>query len=558
MKKVVIVGAGISGLTVAHELVEKGFEVEVYEKGSVAGGMARSTRTAKGVPSEHSWRGYGPFYYNAFEIMSRIPIGQKLIDVVKNERTIITYKGQRYDITEFVPKHPGGSIINRLVRSHEPLEKVWKDSNVEWHMKNPYVLKLLDKYKIGNSVEPDVTDNLAQSGIDFKLLSNSREETNINIFDYPYLAYLFVKYALVNKRRNNSTRLIDVVWPLQESSRDYLLEFISGPGWGFDKNTISVNHFAFFVYQSLYSGNHPWQVMNQPTSEAWIDPWVEHLKKLGVTFHFSAKMKSFSPEGVMIDDTLVKGDEYVIAVPPKIDVPHDQISFRFGFRKKISFEKHNIAFVLLDSEYNITFYPQDESWSPDVKLGPVASLWSGTVIDGKNAVKLRPKELLAEIKRQFLQSKYIRDIISEEDIVYEEIFEDWYWSESKGRLVSRNPKWVNQIDEVRELNTTEHPNVWKAGAHTKTTIDIWSMESAVESGKLASNLILEKYNLDKCLVMSHKVKFSTIDDPFYDFGLPHVLDCFFITLVLFLAMKLLQKRFLSVHHGVRHRKTTRY
>ena len=68
--KVVIIGAGIAGLTAAHELVDKGFQVEVYEKGEVAGGMARSVRTSKGVPSEHSWRGYAPFYFNAFEIMS--------------------------------------------------------------------------------------------------------------------------------------------------------------------------------------------------------------------------------------------------------------------------------------------------------------------------------------------------------------------------------------------------------------------------------------------------------------------------------------------------------
>ena len=40
------------------------------------------------------------------------------------------------------------------------------------------------------------------------------------------------------------------------------------------------------------------------------------------------------------------------------------------------------------------------------------------------------------------------------------------------------------------------------------------MESAVESGKLASNLILEKYNLKKCLVMSHTVELGKIDDPF--------------------------------------------
>jgi cytochrome b involved in lipid metabolism len=535
--KVVIFGAGISGLTVAHELVEKGFEVEVYEKDTVAGGMARSTRTSKNVPSEHSWRGYAPFYYNAFEIMSRIPIDRKLQDYEKNDRNIITYKGQMYDITEFVPKHPGGSVINKALNSNIPLEKVWKQNGVDWHMKNPYVLKLLEKYKIDSNVPPDVTDNLAQSGIDFKLLSNKRENTGISFIDYPYLGYLFVKHAIVNKRRNNETKVIDVVWPLQENSKDYLLDYISGPGWGFDKDTISTNHFAFFVYKSLYSGNYPWQVMNQPTSEAWIDPWVSHLVSKGVKFFFSSKMTEVSPEGAIIDGQLVQGDEYVLAIPPEISKPHDQISFRFGFRKKISFEKHNIAFVLLDSEYNITFYPQDEHWSKDVNLGPVVSLWSGTIINGKNAVKLRPKELLKEVKRQFLQSKYIRDFISEDDIVYEEIFEDWYWSESKGRLVSRNPKWVNRVNEVRELNTTEYPNVWKAGAHTKTTMDIWSMESAVESGKLVSNLILEKYNLKKCLVMSHAVEIGKIDDPFYNLGLPHILDCFFIILVLFTVFK---------------------
>jgi hypothetical protein len=93
------------------------------------------------------------------------------------------------------------------------------------------------------------------------------------------------------------------------------------------------------------------------------------------------------------------------------------------------------------------------------------------------------------------------------------------------------------VNEVRPLNITEYPNIWVTGAHTRTTIDVWSMESAVESGKLASNLILEKYNLKKCLVMSHEIKFAKIDDPFYTVGLPHVLDCLLITLILFILMK---------------------
>jgi hypothetical protein len=265
-----------------------------------------------------------------------------------------------------------------------------------------------------------------------------------------------------------------------------------------------------------------------------------------VQFHFNSNFESITPDGAIVNGEVVQADEYVIATPPKIKYVANQVSFRFGFNRKISFEKHNISFVLLDSEYNITFYPQDENWSKDVYLGPVVSLWSGTVTKGNNAVKLKQKELLAEIKRQFLQSKYIKNIISESDIVYEEIFEDWVWDPKSKRLVSKNPAWGNHVNEIRPLNSTEHPNIWIAGAHTKTTTDVWCMESAVESGKLASNLILEKYKKKKCVVMSHKIKFATFDDQFYDLGLPHFLDCFLITLVivfivtLFHQMKLFQ------------------
>ena len=74
MVKVNIYGCGISGLTIAHELIEKGFNVEMYEKKSIAGGMARTFRYNNEVPTEHSWRGFGPFYKNTYDIMKRIPI----------------------------------------------------------------------------------------------------------------------------------------------------------------------------------------------------------------------------------------------------------------------------------------------------------------------------------------------------------------------------------------------------------------------------------------------------------------------------------------------------
>ena len=72
MKTILIFGGGITGLTIAHELIGKGFNVKLFEAGDVLGGMAKSTRYDNGVPSEHSWRGYGPFYLNFFHISTYI------------------------------------------------------------------------------------------------------------------------------------------------------------------------------------------------------------------------------------------------------------------------------------------------------------------------------------------------------------------------------------------------------------------------------------------------------------------------------------------------------
>lgn len=40
--KVIVLGGGVAGLSAAHELVERGFTVEVFERGTIPGGKARS------------------------------------------------------------------------------------------------------------------------------------------------------------------------------------------------------------------------------------------------------------------------------------------------------------------------------------------------------------------------------------------------------------------------------------------------------------------------------------------------------------------------------------
>ena len=57
------------------------------------------------------------------------------------------YEGHVYDVTDFISKHPGGSVI--LKAGGKNLKSVWEEEGVSWHMKNIYVANTLEKYKIG-------------------------------------------------------------------------------------------------------------------------------------------------------------------------------------------------------------------------------------------------------------------------------------------------------------------------------------------------------------------------------------------------------------------------
>ena len=62
-KKVIVLGGGVAGMSEAHELAERGFQVTVYEKKMIPGGKARSVPVPKtgkdgrpDLPGEHGFR----------------------------------------------------------------------------------------------------------------------------------------------------------------------------------------------------------------------------------------------------------------------------------------------------------------------------------------------------------------------------------------------------------------------------------------------------------------------------------------------------------------------
>jgi uncharacterized protein with NAD-binding domain and iron-sulfur cluster len=84
-----IIGGGIAGLTAAFELVEQGYDVTIIERNDIVGGLARTYQdeTKKICPYEYSWRAYGNWYQNVYDIMKRIPFNNK--EMVYDKLTVI-------------------------------------------------------------------------------------------------------------------------------------------------------------------------------------------------------------------------------------------------------------------------------------------------------------------------------------------------------------------------------------------------------------------------------------------------------------------------------------
>jgi len=525
MYDIIIFGGGIAGLTVAHELIKKNLKILVVEKDNDFGGMARSNIEKNNLPSEHSWRGYAPFYNNTFQLMKEIPYNTKT-----------------------------------------------------------------------------VYDNLTIP-IEFYLLHDNIKEyrPKLSFNDYFILSTLGANYLLSDKRREKYyTYQIEPFLKknLSRDGYDMIINFITGPGYGMNKNEVSLGHLFHFMNISIvHNNNHlhdndikkynhttGWHVTNGPTNDVWINPWVKYLYKQGVDFANNMELVEIIHENNKIISTkvkqgttikILKARDYVIAINPynSVDIfkksnmdkhyntfslltnttKSKQISFRIGINKNINYPIQNIAFVMNDSEFNITWYPQEKHWT--YKL-PIKSLWSGTIIDfekngllfNKTAELLNTDELKQEIIFQILRSKSFQKIIydnnnfniTKEDIDYIEIWYEWDFINNKQE--PKYEKWVNNCnnEKFRPSQETEFENMFLSGSHTQTTIVIWSMEGAVESGKITANLILNKYNKNEIIYYKHLdplfIRFMhKIDNILYNYKLPNILNVILFIIIMIIV-----------------------
>jgi uncharacterized protein with NAD-binding domain and iron-sulfur cluster len=545
MKSIVIFGAGIAGLSAAHELAQLGYSVSVYESTDQPGGFFRSSRlNQNNMPTEYSWHGMGPWYHNAFDLMQHIPFNEKgsIYDLALSRPLDFgifpdTDKAQFYEGLKSIPKMFRMNTWEFIKWSYLML-KAWTSNN---RSKIKY-----DKLNAAQAWKP--------------LLKDKAYKTWRSCFG-PWIGSDWSKVSLQTTGEFFKKQLTSK--PPHPHKADQ-----EGPAWTQDAGI-------------------GWLLLKGPSSEYWFNPWVKYLKEKGVKFFWEKALTKLEFDGTHIlsafcGEEKIQGEIYILAINPFITAdilsetpalerqeelklfkpliqggPHIQVSFRLAFSEKIKFPRVRTAIVVSDSEFNLTLFAEEQVWDKEVDLGQnIRSLWTGTScissipgrIYHKPVNTCTKEEFIEEVKAQIFSCGALNVLIKEANngrglkefpLIKIEVWREWEFS--RAGIKPLQPKWVNTTNTQAYLPAQKTPvlNLFLAGAHTQTQAQVWSIEGAVESGRRAAKAIDDRVEvLDQYRPLWIKI-LSKIDDSLYTIKAPHLIDSIFLFLILFSLWHLL-------------------
>jgi uncharacterized protein with NAD-binding domain and iron-sulfur cluster len=524
--EVAVFGAGIAGMSAAHELARLGHRVRVFEALPEAGGFFRSARNPDhdNMPSEYSWHGMGPWYHNTFDIMRQIP-----------------YDGTG-SIYERCLSRPIDFGIFPDQRRAEFYDKPWRSIPAMFSMEFPDFVRWF--HLMAKTWTSDLRSRKLYSqqsaAARWDRLLNPRAGQAWRACFGPWIGSDWTLVSLHTAGEFFRKQLMTRPQHLHPADEE-------GPGWK----------------QGAGDG---WLLLKGPSSEAWFHPWVSYLKELGVQFFWNEKLETVEPGRASLESgQVVEADHFIVAINPfsarqvfmnhpelsqdpelakfgplTRHGPHSQVSFRLAFSQPIRFPRPRTAVVLADSEFNITLFAQEQAWHPEVELGQqVRSLWTGTAciatrpgrIYGKTLNQCTRQEFEREIIEQVWNCQALNDLIAEANhgktlqdfpLLRLEIWHEWEFNP----LRPIQPKWVNTFQNQEYLpdQRTGFPQIHLAGAHTRTEADVWSIEAAVESGRRAARLVDPRAPvLSQYRPLWLKV-LGWLDNLCYQAELPHILD----------------------------------
>ncbi|MFD4475575.1 FAD-dependent oxidoreductase [Streptomyces sp. NPDC058471] len=519
---VVVLGGGVAGLTAAHELAERGFAVTVYERRAL-GGKARSMDvpdSAKGnrrpLPGEHGFRFIPGIYHNLPDTMRRIPFPGNANGVWDNlaaPREMSFARTGREDIRMPIP----------------------------WPGSRPEKLTL---------------DDIARA-----LTALLDTAFNLPLHEVAYFVNRALVFLTSCDERRDDTWESTPWWEFVRAakmSKDYqrilaigvTRNIVATKAEVASTRTVGTLGEAF-VFNLLGQGadGPPDRLLDAPTNEAWIDPWVTHLKSLGVEFRIGWIVRQLGfadgritkaviedPDGVRRD---VTADHYVQAMPveharstwsSELKAADPQLArcdkLQTDWMTGIQFyltERPPVVkghFNCIDSPWSLTGIAQAGHW-PDRDfpadygdgvavecLSVDISEWDKPgMLYGKTAKQCTRDEVAKEVWAQLKAA--LND--TGKVVLSDGKLHSWFLDPGVGGLGTPNPTNEDEllIHPVGTLHNrpsaaTKIPNLYLAGDYVAVPIDLATMEGANTSARQAVNALLERAGSDAapCTVTS--------------------------------------------------------
>lgn len=549
-KRVAVLGGGMAGMTVAHELAERGFAVTVYERRAF-GGKARSIDTPGAVaggrlplPGEHGFRFFPGFYHHIPDTMRRIPYTGNANGV--------------YDNFVGVPL-----AVASLVGNDDLTVPFALKHRSSWQALTPELLAK-DLASVSNILQDmPFTDLLYFANRLFVFLTScderrtkAWENTTWTTFAKPGGKSPAYRKLLVN----GLTRVLVAARPDKASTR-----------------TIATMGEAF-IYSLFGFGNDgmPDRVLNAPTNEAWINPWVTELQRLGVDLKLGWEVQSLNVtagkiSGVGVQDPkgvrgTIDADYYVCALPPeravklwnpdvrRLDPQFGRMDslvvdwmsgIQFFLKRDAPLGKAHMAYM--DSPWAITSINQAQFWNRDIPAtygdGSVRDILSVDISDwdtpgvlfGKTARQCSPQEVAQEsweqIKRHVNDRAKVR--LRDEDLHSWFLDNGLKWDGAAGTYTNEDPLLINTAGSLanRPEVRTNVPNLYLAGDYVKTNVDLATMEGANEAGRKAVNALLHDSGSSAAPAQTYKLhrprefdQAKKLDQARWKLGLRNVFD----------------------------------
>lgn len=546
--QVVVLGGGMGGLSAAHELIERGFDVTVIERRAL-GGKARSIAipgTGVGgrpdLPGEHGFRFFPGFYHHVPDTMRRIPLtgGGTVHDNLVPASTTSFARAGRADTllyTEAPP--PGEQNLEQLLRVVRGVAMA------------------------GGTIPPQETAYFAKQ---FFMFMTSSEERRYGQWEHTS----WWDYVAAETMSGEYQRMLAI---------GLTRNLVAAKAEAASTRTIGRIAEAFItnaVYKDESQGEGPPdQVLNGPTSDVWITPWVEHLSALGVRFQVGYTVERLEFANGMIraahvrdlagNAVRVEADWFVTSMPvekarqlwtpemldadPRLEAMGNlHVDWMTGIQYFLDRHLDMIHghYSYVDSPWALTSLTQQQFWphhdlaghgdgrTRDILSVDISNWDEPGILYGKPARECTRDEIAQETWAQI--AVHLND--EGRDVLVDDALVSWYLDPAIGftpgaPTTNDEPLLINTVGswEHRPDAATGIPNLMLASDYVRTDIDLATMEAANEAGRAAANAILERSDspapparMFHLFQHPELLALRELDAQRYRLGLPHTLD----------------------------------